>query len=224
MITVSWLPAPMAASIGQILVVGGRRPTRPELSDPPVAGPSAYPNPPYAAPQSDVQARPQHVWTHVIPLGQSLWPLGHGVTPQYGGGLNATRARHWQIAPLSGEVSWQAQLLLPMHAGGVQFGEQVCPGSQGLIGVAAKAVVRILVMIGAVQATAAPAPIRFSIFLLEMLFLGSSLGSMSHPLPRSRRSPFVELSVSRSLAPLHHAVGGHFLRVSMNLLRPGSTP
>jgi hypothetical protein len=124
-------------------------------------------------PHGGAQICPQQVCTHVEPgswLSQSLWPFGQsGVSPQ-----NSTNALQTHPPPLSADDIQHWQLLSSLHAAWSGQDEQV---SHTGIWVWAKAGVRMLVRIGAVHATAAPAPIRLSILRREMPSADTSRGS-----------------------------------------------
>src|SRR5207249_5499989 len=101
----------------------------------------------------------QYVLTQAHPQGQSESTAQVPQSPQ-----NCTKAA--QTQPLPSAFTQQLQLELLLH-GTATLHAPLQPQASGPHVYAANAGVLMLVRIGAVQAMAAPAPIRFSIFLLE---------------------------------------------------------
>jgi hypothetical protein len=89
--------------------------------------------------------------------------------------------KNWQMHWLLLARTQQLQLPSPHGIGTLHGSEQpqASSRSQGLVGVAENAGVLTLVRIGAVQATAAPAPILLIIRLLEMPSFGSSSSTLT---------------------------------------------
>ena len=132
---------------------------------------------------------PQHVWTQPHPPTHSLsHPLGQlPQSPQ-----NCTKAAQMQALPSA--TSQQLQLELPLHGIATLHGllqPQLSGAQPSQKDRAANAGVLMLVRTGAVQAMAAPAPIRFNIFRREIPSFGSSSsGVMSPPSPDELRLTF----------------------------------